>query len=467
MPRIKFAVQSYESRSLPLSAQRLTNLYVEQAPEDAHTQAALFGTPGLKRFITVGNGPIRGMLFLNNLLFVVSGARVYTVSQSGDVTLVGEISGTADVDMVHNGTQVFIRAGGDADNSYIVTPTTVTQINDVDFVGASSVTYQDGYFIYTETGAARFYISSLNDGLSYDALDFASAEGDPDNAIRVFSDHRELWVFGTESTEIWFNADATDFPFKRANGAYLERGCSAAGSVTKIDNTVFWVGDDGIVYRADGYTPIRVSTHGVESVLARFESLADIIAFEYTQDGHKFYVLTKPNEFTLVYDVATGFWHNRESHGRKDWRARCYALFFGKHLVGDATSGKLFELDPDTYDEDGDPLIARAVTPTIWGETNRTVMSRYQVDLEAGVGLTSGQGEDPKIMLRWSDDGGRTWSNQLWTTLGKKGQNQVSAEWRRLGMFERRVMEVSIADPIKRVLLGSYGDFVEGRGNRG
>lgn len=467
MPRIDFAVQSYESRSLPLSAQRLTNLYVEQAPQNAHTQAALFGTPGLKLFTTVGNGPIRGLLFLNNLLFVVSGGRVYTVSESGDITLIGEITGTAPVDMIHNGTQIFVRTGGADDDSFIVTETTVTPITDTDFVGASSVTYQDGYFIYSETGSSRFYISTLNDGLNYDAADFVSAEGDPDPLVRIFSDHRELWAFGTESTEIWFNADGTDFPFRRANGAYLERGLGAAGSVVRIDNTVFWVGDDRIVYRADGYTPIRVSTHGIEAALAKPDSLADCIAFEYTQEGHKFYVLTKPNEFTLVYDVATAFWHNRQSSGRNDWRARCHSLAFGRNLVGDATSGKIYEMDLETYDEDGEPLIARAITPTIWGESNRTSMARYQVDMEAGVGLTTAQGEDPRIMLRWSDDGGRTWSNEIWTTLGKLGETQAIAEWRRLGMFERRVMEVSIADPIKRVLLGSYADFVEGRGNRG
>lgn len=467
MPRVKFAVRSYESDSLPLSAQKLVNFYAEQAPEDAHTPFALFGTPGLKRFATVGDGPIRGMIEMAGMLFVVSGGRVYTVTQAGVVSLIGDITGTAPVGMAHNGTQVFIRAGTGTGDSFIVTETTVSSITDGDFVGASSVTYQDGYFIYTEPNSARFYISALNDGLSYNASEFATAEGDPDIAIRIFSDHRELWVFGEQSTEIWFNSGATDFPFERANGAYLERGCAAGGSVARVDNTVFWVGDDRIVYRADGYTPVRISDHGVEALLEKFPSLSDCVAFEYTQKGHKFYVLTKPFEFTICYDVATGYWHNRESNGREDWRVHTHALAFGKNIVGDAANGKLYELDLDTFDEDGDLLISRAITPTLWGESNRTTMPRFQVDMEAGPGLTTGQGSDPQIMLDWSDDGGRTWSNELWTTLGKKGEYRAIAEWRRLGMFERRNMRVSISDPIKRVLLGGYADFVEGRGNRG
>jgi hypothetical protein len=467
MPRVKFAVQSYESRSLPLSAQKLVNFYAEAAPEDAHTQAALFGTPGLKLFATVGVGPIRGMIEMDELLFVVSGGRIFSVGSTGLVNLIGDIGGTAPVDMAHNGEQIFVRTGGDDSDSFIVTTTTVTQISDADFVGASSVTFQDGFFIYTETDSGRFYISAADDGTSWDALDFATAEGDPDDAVRIFSDHRELWVFGRKSVEIWYNSGEADFPFARASGAYLERGLGAAGSVAKVDNTVYWLGDNRIVYRAEGYTPKRISNHGIEALLTKLDSVSDLRAFEYSQEGHQFYVLTKPDEFTVVYDVATGYWHHRKSLNRSDWRVHTHAFVYGKNIVGDAVSGKLYELDLETYDEDGAALISTAITPTIWGETNRTIMSRFQVDMEAGVGLTDGQGDDPQMMLRWSNDGGRTWSNELWASMGKKGEYKQSAEWRRLGMFERRIMEVSISDPVKRVLLGGYADFVEGRGSSG
>lgn len=467
MPRIRFAVQSYESRSRPLSAQKLVNFYVEQAPEDAHTQAALYGTPGLKLFGSVGDGPIRGMIEMDNLLYVVSGGRIYTITEVGVVDLIGDIGGVSRVDLAHNGSQVFVRSGGGTSDSYIVTSTTVTQITDADFVGASSVTFQDGYFIYSETDEGRFYISGSYDGTTYDSTDFATAEGDPDDAVRVFSDHSELWIFGKKSTEIWYNSGAADFPFARATGAYLERGCAAPASVAKIDNTVFWLGENNIVYRAENYKPTRISNHGIEAKFAEYDSLADCLAFEYTQEGHQFYVLTKPDEFTLCYDVATGYWHNRESLGRNDWRVHHHSYVYGKNIVGDSVNGNLYELDLETYDENGTALISTAVTPMLWGGTNRTVMSRFQVDMEAGTGLTSGQGSDPQMMLRWSDDGGQTWSNQLFADMGKKGKYKTLAEWRRLGMFEKRVMEVSISDPVKRVLLGGYADFVEARGSSG
>lgn len=463
MPRIRFAVQSYVSRSLPLSAQRLVNLYAEQAPEDAKTPVALFGTPGLKRWATIGDGPIRGMIVMGETLYVVSGDKVYSVAANGSKSAIGTIPGTGLVDLAHNGTQIFVRTGNGANDSYIVTASSVTQITDDGFPGASSVTYQDGYFIFSVPDSDQFGISALDDGLSYDATDFATAEGDPDGLFRAFSDHRELWLFGYRTIEIWFNSGAADFPFERASGAFVERGLLAPRAVAKVDNTVFWPGEDRIVYRADAYTPIRISTHGIEALLEQYEDLSDLIGWTYTQDGHVFYVLKKPGAFTVVYDVATGLWHNRQSWEREDWRVSTYALAYGKHLVGDDTDGRVYELDLNTYDEDGDPLVATAVSPAIWAETNRATMSRFQVDLEAGVGLTTGQGSNPQAMLDWSDDGGKTFGNQLWAEIGEIGEYGQQVEWRRLGQFRQRVMRVSISDPVKRVIFGAYADIQEGR----
>ena len=450
--KIPFASQSYKSESLPLSAQRCINAYPEIMPPGAKVPVAVFGTPGLKLRATLGNGPIRGMIEMNGDLYVASGNALYKLSSNGDSLNLGALTGTGMVYMAHNGTQIAILVGTEADNLYIATSSTLTLVTDTDFPGATSVVFLDGYFIFTETDSGRFFISASYDGTSYDALDFATAEGDPDNLVGCWVDHRELWLLGKETIEVWYNSGAADFPFERASGAYMERGCIAYGSIAKLDNSLFWVGDDRVIYRADGYTPRRVSTHAIENTLNEYAGLGDLVSFSYTQNGHAFYVLKKPGKFTFVYDVATGYWHERESHLRKDYRVSTFETAFDLLLVGDDANGNIYELDPHYYTENGESFVSRASAPPLWAEGETATANTLIVGIEAGVGLTTGQGSDPQMMLRWSDDGGRTWSNEKWRDIGPKGKYRQRAKWDRMGQFRSRVYEWAISDPVKRVV---------------
>ena len=229
--RIPFATQSYESRSLPLSAQRCVNLYAEREPRDAKTPIALFGTPGLKRFTMLATEPIRGLIFMAGALYAIAGQTAYKITSSGTATSLGTVPGTGLVKMAHNGTQILVLAGTGATDAFVITATTVTQVTDPDFPGATSVQFIDGFFLFTKVNSGQFFISKLFDGLVYDALDFATAEGDPDDLVGVIVDHREVWLVGAETTEIWFNSGVSPFPFERAAGAYVERGSVAAGTL--------------------------------------------------------------------------------------------------------------------------------------------------------------------------------------------------------------------------------------------
>ncbi|MCR4301597.1 MAG: packaged DNA stabilization protein, partial [Sulfuricaulis sp.] len=307
---------------------------------------------------------------------------------------------------------------------------TLTEITDPDFPsGVKRATYQDGFFCVAGDGTQRFYINfSPNVGTSWDGLDFASAEGSPDHTIGIISDHRELWLFGERSAEVWVNTGNSDFPFERSGNAFIEHGCAAAGTIAKIDNTVFWLGSDasgaGIVWRADGYTPLRVSTHAIEKAIAGY-TISDATAFTYQQEGHSFYVLTFPTDSkTWVYDAATQLWHERawrdpSTNELYRWRPACHCYFNREHLVGDYADGRVYSLDLDTYTDDGDPIKRIRATAATEHEQKRVFYNSLTIDMETGVGLASGQGSAPLLMVRWSDDGGHTWTSG--TTVGIGG----------------------------------------------
>lgn len=460
--KIPFASMSYRSESLPLSAQRTVNLYPEIMPGNSKAIVALFGIPGLKLHTSLGIGPIRGQIEMDGSLYVVSGPSLFKLESNGDSVNLGGIAGTSMVQMAHNGTQIAILAGTESDNLYIATASTLTQVTDADYPGATSVVFLDGYFVFTRTDTGQFFISASYDGTDYDALDFATAEGDPDNLIAAVVDHRELWLFGPKTIEIWYNSGSADFPFERASGAFIERGTVARDSIAKLDNSLFWVGDDRIVYRADGYSPQRVSTHAIEHVLNQAPGLGDLVAFAYTQKGHAFYVIKKPDEWTFVYDVATGLWHERESHNRLDYRVSTFAKAFNLLLVGDDSNGNIYELDLETYTENGDTIISTATAPPLWAETETATANSLILDFEAGVGLTTGQGSDPYVFLDWSDDGGHTYKNQIWRKIGKIGKYKKRARWTRMGQFRQRVYRVGISDPVKRVISSTAYAEIEG-----
>ncbi len=519
---------SYVIRSVNAADNRMVNLYPEVIPEGGKEPAYLQRCPGLALQRTIGTGPIRGLWTLGNYLYAVSGDQLYKLDSnyvqygSNDLLLeddslvlledgesilledqslptVGYVSGTGPVSMADNGTQIFIAANPDG---YIYNSVTdqFQQITDPDFPGAVTVGYLDGYFVFNEPNSQRVWVTSLLDGLSIDPLDFASAEGSPDGLVSLIIDHREAWLFGTNSVEVWYNSGDADFPLTRIQGAYNEIGCIAPYSVAKMDNSVFWLGADargqGIVYRANGYQGVRISTHAVEFAIQGYGDLSDAVGYTYQQDGHTFYVLNFTNaDTTWVFDAATGAWHERAGFRNGDFkrhRGNCHARFNGKPIVGDYQNGKLYAFDLDVYADDGQVQKWlrrwRALAPGS-NNLNRTAHHSLQIDCETGVGLEgyaledyqylgseslqildteSGEniileytpvtGANPQLMLRWSDDGGHTWNGERTTSMGRTGQYGTRAIFRRLGMtlkLRDRVYEISGTDPVKVAIMGA------------
>ena len=465
-----FVGGSYTARSRTFDAQRSLNLYPEMSGSGtSRSVAALYGTPGLALWASLAGGPVRGLLRFNETqALAVVGSTVYALTTAGVGVAIGSISaGTAPVSMASNGTTVMLVTGGT--DGYFIDPAagTVAAITDPDFLGGVRVDYIDGYFVWNVPGTGKFQISQLL-GTDIDALDFATAEGSPDNLLSLIVDHRELWLMGVSSTEVWFNSGNIDFPFERIQGAFLEVGCAAASSVAKMDNSTFWLAADdrgqGMVMRAQGYQPQRVSTHAVEYAIGQMTSISDAVAYTYQQEGHSFYVLNFPAAGqTWVYDASTEQWHERAwrdpllaTLGRH--RAQVHMAFAGQNIVGDWETGNLYRLDLDTYTDNGAPIVRTRRCAHIAAGGRWQFFRSLQVIMETGVGLATGQGSDPQAMLRWSDDGGHTWSNEHWSQMGRIGGYSQRVFWRRLGMTTKlrdRVYECSGTDPVKVVIMGA------------
>lgn len=435
---------------------------------------------------------------------IYEGMEVFGAGVLSGTTVVSQTSGTT------GGVGVYeVSIAQSISSTTLTGPAAFQQITSTDFAGANIVSYLNGYFIYVEPNSQRFYYTytfDIGEGtitpifpLTFDAGNVFSAEGSPDNLVSMIVDHGELWLFGENSVEVWYQSGSNQI-FDRIQGAFNELGCAAAFSVAKMDNGLFWLGADargrGLVYRANGYRGERISTHAVEYAIAQYGDISDAIAYTYQQEGHSFYVLTFPSaNATWVYDVATTAWHERAAWATNHFvrhRSNCQLSFNDEIIVGDYQNGNLYAFDLDTYADNGEVqrwLRSWRALPTGQNTLVRTAHHTLQLDCEGGIGntpfdletyffitaedgsflatesddlfITSGQynlGSDPQVMLRWSDDGGHTWSNEHWSKIGRTGQYFTRVLWRRLGMTTKirdRVYEVSGSDPVKIAIVGA------------
>lgn len=444
--RVLPPAQTAEGRSSAVTAERMVNLYAQIESQTAKSAFAIYTRPGLTSFADVGTGPIRGEHTMAGIKYVVSGSEVYKISLEGVGTLLGSLTGSGPVTSADNGTQLVFVSGG---KGWVATTLTLVEITDPDFPTVSSVTFLDGYHIFSAEDG-KFYVSAINDATDYDALDFATAESSPDDLKRVFVDHRELWLFGEDSTEIWYSSGVGTPPFDRFNDTLLESGIWGTFAVTKNDNTTFWIDEDGVVQRANAYTPVRTSTHAVENRIANWPR-DETVAFSFVMEGHTFIVFRSPIG-TEIYDAASGSWFEWQTFGEEYWVPMGYSSAYNKHLVGSAVDGKVYSLDLGVYSDDGSVIRSEVQLPPIHRERQLIVMNYFEVDIESGVGITAGQGSDPQIMLQYSDDGGRVWSSELWRPMGKIGEHRARQVWRQMGMpFRERTIRLATTDPVKRV----------------
>jgi len=468
MPPIPFATQSYKSASLPVSAQRAVNCYAEQEPQDAKTPVAVLGAPGILPFANCGVGPVRGFNFMNGVAYVVSGQRLYSLTSAGVVTDIGgSIAGSGVVSMANNGTQVCIVNGL---NGFIWSQAGGFQvITSVNFFPANTATFFDNYFVFDKAASNQFFISASADGTTFSGTDFAAAEVQSDYVLSIVNQQETLLIFGERTIETWYDAGALNFPFLRTSGATIERGCGALRTPIKEDNSVFFLGNDIVTYRLSGTSLERISTHAIEDMMQSFPTVSDAYTFSYTFEGHKFINFVFPTaNASLVYDVATKLWHERESWDQNNnsygrWRGNCCLMAFGKVLIGDAYSGQIGYLDQNTFTEYGNTMRSIMSSPPIHDDRKLLGVPLFELDVESGVGNTTGQGSNPQIMLDWSQDGGRTFMPlQPWQTLGAIGAYTTRARWLGLGSSRQWIFRAMISDPVKQTVIRAHAEIMKG-----
>jgi hypothetical protein len=470
-PPILFAVESAVSRAPQLSSQRAVNCFVERQNPDAKSQSPIFGAPGLDLFSTAGAGPNRGSWNFNGSGYFVQGQSLYLVTAAGVATQVGTgILGTGPVSMSDNGNQICIVNGAEG---YIYTLAFgLQQITDPAFYPANTVNYMDGYFKFERLGTNEWFLSNLFDGTTFNGLDFASAEAEPGFVTATAQNLQLNFIFCTGHIELWYDTGAFPFPFQIYPGGVIYYGCISPQTIIQQDGALFFLGVDHVFYRLQANTPIRVSTHPIETLIANAPEITSAYCFTYSIEGHKFVVLQLVSaNLTLVYDISTGKWHERESWQQMGgtvsslgyWRATSALQIFDTVIFGDSQGGSIGKIDWTTYTEYGNPLRMLARSVEQHHDRGRLFIGRFELDVEAGVGLTAGQGSDPQIMLRKSTDGGRTWSlPQLWRSMGMIGAYRTRCRWMKQGSARQIMWEVSIVDPVFRCIIAAHADIEMG-----
>lgn len=578
--QIPFVGESYAMPAKQLDSQTCINWYVVSDATGKYP-AALFPTDGLSRFAEIqGKSIIRGMLELNDVLYVAAGNEFYTMDRNGNYTSRGNLKlSTGNVRMVPNKTQIFISEGSRAfvyqykasaghsqGDFYEVTATSanvssptftgsglddmqtsgtfigtvvtkyrveiftsgnpdtfrwstdegdtwqaggnITGLEQVlggfgvkikfahitghtkndkwDFTASPDSTFyvpiipatQDGYGIYIKQNSNQFYISDLDDFSRVNALSVAQENAWPDFLVAGVSVREELWLIGRTISRIWYDTGADPVPFEPRTNLTIKYGTIAPYSVAVGHNNIlFWLGnnEDGgrLAIMVTDYAPQIISKEPINNEWNTYERVDDAIGFVVQKGGHVFYHLIFPTaDRTWVYDLTTQMWHEKRSSYLNEnpkasdsrlgrWRGNNYAYFGDKHLVGDAISGRILYLDSTNYTDVGTQVLRERTTRIMDKDLQRIFLNSLQIDVEAGEGITdrTGQGYDPQIMLQISKDDGITWGNELWRSIGKKGEYGKRVKWNRLGASRSFTFRIKTSDPVYNVILGAVAEL--------
>lgn len=414
--KIPLSFGNYLGHSGAQNAQVLQNMMLERDEQGGKEPYFSFLRPGLKAWADTGTfAEVRGLFNVGgDKVLAVVGDTLFGINRATRaVTTIGTIlTASGPVDMEDNPTQVML-VDGQYGYVYEKGPATLAQITDLDFPGAASLTYQNGYGIICVPETGRFYLSGINDFTVWDALDFATAEAAPDNAVAVLADHEDLLVFGEKTIEPYVDTGNVDFPYERRSGAMLEIGCGAGHSPAKGENIFFWLDDHGIARKAEGYSPIIISTRQTEHQTNQLPSFSDGRGMFAVIGGHPLYILTFPaGDYTLVYDVSVQQWYRWTSYPSDSrWRGNCLMQDGKLILVGDYENGIIYEPDEATE---------------------------------------AAQGTDPQIVMTYSDNGGKTWSNEKWRSAGKVGEYSAQPAWNRLGRSRNRLYRFEGTDAVRK-----------------
>jgi hypothetical protein len=472
MPKVNLPIPLgfYSHQSRPFSAQRCINWIPTVARTTALNQAALIQRPGIKSFADTALGSCRGAWVMAGVPYFVSGTSLVSVDSAGVVTTIGTIAGANRVSMADNGTLLVIVVPGG--NGYVYDGATLTQITDPDYQVSDTVVFYRGYFAFTTSNGKQLFVSNLNQPTVFDALDFGSAEGDPDRIVTQILDHDELSILGERTTEVFRLVGGADFPLQIIPGAYTEKGCSGIHGVVKFDNTYLYIGggvnEQAAIWRqTSSAQATKISTDAIDNAIQKFTKaeIAGAFTMTYSEKGQIFALFSfnstviagKTFVFNGTASALSGqpVWFELQS-GVDDgsWRVNAIVKAYGKLLCGDSVNGRIGYLDGDTYTDHGEAIFRQATTSPFIQDGLPIFSGEIEAIFESGTGLTIGQGSDPTVRMDFSDNGARSFSSEFSRSIGKIGEYEHRAMWRRQGRFPvSRTIRFTITDPVLANLL--------------
>lgn len=446
---------SYRDATRPWSVQDAIN-FIPVAAEAPGTRstALLRGVPGYSLFCDTGAGAaVRGLHNVEGTLFAVAGNELYQINPDATKQSLGAVPGSERVSMAHNqiagGNQLVIAANGSG-YVYDTVKSTFAQITDSGFPGAISFDYINQFIVGIDPTRNFAFTSALADATSYNTLDRLEAESQPDKLVGQIVTHGEWWLFGERTIQPFNDTGAGTGTFQAAQNEIIEVGCASGQTIRKMDNSIFWLGNDGIPYRANGYTPMRIGTHAIEQAIAATD-ITKAFAFTYEDRGHKIYYLTLASGETWGYDAASQEWHRRKSYGLSRWRISDLVYWNNCWIAGDYANGKLYKLDWDTMAEDEKPLERRRVLPVIHDSQNPFIVNGVEIVVDTG----EPSGVSTSMDVRYSKDGGRNWSDWRKLDMGSTGDFVKRMQMRRLGRGRQWVFDVRITDPVRADIMSA------------
>ena len=475
-----FVGPTYSIRSTTLAMERCINLFPEslEVPWE-RAQIYYLPTPGLVTKLTLPDVPTRGLFYQDGRAFAVSGTSFYEIYQDYTYHKYGTVAlDSAPASMVSNGYgghQLLVLSGG---SGYIfdLIANTFTPIDTVTYPAFPTTAilcgFIDGYFVVLDSVANTMHLSGLFDGLSWSGLDVAQRSTASDNLVSMAILDREVRLFGTKTGETWYDVGAADFPFAPIPGSYISQGSVAPWTPRAFDNSIAWVSSNadgsGMVMKAQGYAPQRISSHALELAMNGYPTFLDAESWVWQYNGHLFYVLYFPSgNATWVFDASTSMWHewawtNAGLNTLEASRARCHMYAWGVHLVGDRMTGDVHLLSASTYSDNGVAVQRIRRSPHVNSELDWVFHTQFELDGDTGIGLPSGQGVSPQVALSWSDDGGQVWSNEYWQSMGAQGVYNNRVQWSRLGRARNRIYQVRMTDPVPWRLNNAYLNVEKG-----
>ena len=460
----------HKDSATEINNQQLINWEVHEEKSGGVGRISLKPTAGLTLLTNQGNGPCRShVVTFQSKGYWVSGSQLFSIDVNDDVVLIGALGTASSWCVLAAGRDYLMVVDGT--DGYTWDAATFATISDGDFPAAPTwCVYKDGTFYANDGFDDRVFASDFSLGTenptSWAAIDFITAEADPDDVVAMARTFENVYLIGTRTTQIYYNSGNADFPLSLSSNGVMEFGTDAPASVATANGDIFMLART----TAGGLDVLVVSGFQAQSIvepdmLEAFEQYAvidDAEGFAYSQGAHTYYELTFPTEsVTWVYTSRTREWHQRKSDGLTRRRTRGHGFFNGRHLVGDYENGNLYYLDPTNYTENGYTIVRTRVTALVNRDGKQLECNEFEVHFKRGVGLVSGQGSDPEAMLRYSVDGGNTWSNTIRRDIGAIGDTLRRAVWDRLGQGQSFMFEISVSDPVEAVIIATYADIVE------